>query len=163
MMFFLYEPKQHEEHPAEPSTLELLQTKDLLYAWVDKLNIRDTPKLEGKTIASVDNQEALEFTGEKSRQSETIVLRGVAYDEPSLKVITSDQKEGWVFGGAVKRKGEDKGNGLMTETDFDLPYFGRFDLKDWTRQPSKAGADEGDPVLVGLVGEVHAGGAADQA
>ena len=121
--------------PAEnPSPSE---TDDQLYTWVDQLNIRSGPSTGAQTIATVQSDEALKFTGQKSDNSETIVLRGVAYHEPWFKIITPDEKEGWVFGGAVKRKGETKGNSIIDENNFDFPHFGNFNLKDWQKEPPK--------------------------
>ncbi len=128
----------HENQQAAP-----FKAKDLVYAWVDKLNIRDAPNTKGKTVVSVNSDDVLEFTGEKSEQNETIVLRGVAYDEPWLKVVTADQKEGWVFGGAVKRKDETKGNNVISDEKFDFPHFGKFDLSGWKKENTDKGG-EGD-------------------
>ena len=101
---------------------------DKIYPWVDKLNIRDQSGTEGKVIASVNSGDALELTNTKSGKMETIVLRGVAYEDYWYKVRTSDGKEGWVFGGAIKQKNETKGNPPMTKEKFDFPYFGKYDL-----------------------------------
>lgn len=109
------------------------EANDLVYTWVDQLNIRDQPNLKGKTVASVQSRQALEFTGEKSENNDIVVLRGKAYDEPWLKVITEDKTEGWVFGGAVKHEGEKKGNNVISDLKFDFPYFGKFDLSDWKK------------------------------
>jgi hypothetical protein len=126
-----------------PESMATLQQNEKVYAWVDRLNIRDAANLNGKQVASVTEQEALEFTGEKSDNTETIVLRGVAYDEPWLKVKTKDGKEGWVFGGAVKREGETKGNDPISNERFFFPHFGRFDLSTWEKQ-SPSNESEGD-------------------
>ena len=115
-----------------------IKTKDLVYAWVDKLNIRDSPSLDGTSITSVQSNDALEFTGIKSDQNEFIVLRGVLYEEPWLKIITPDGKEGWVFGGAVKLKDEKKGNGPVDDLIFDYTHFGSFNLTKWKKFDTKS-------------------------
>ncbi|MEO1262002.1 MAG: SH3 domain-containing protein [Bacteroidota bacterium] len=114
-----------------PESMATLTQNEKVYAWVDRLNIRSSPNTSGKVIANVTEQEALEFTGEKSKEIEEIVLRGVVYDEPWLMVKTKDGKEGWVFGGAVKRSGETKGNDPISDNQFFYPHFGRFDLSTW--------------------------------
>ena len=91
-------------------------------------------------MTNVTEQEALEFTGEKSNGTEEIVLRGVAYDEPWLKVKTKDGTEGWVFGGAVKREGETKGNDPISDDQFFYAHFGRFDLSTWKKISSEDGS-----------------------
>ncbi|MFK7810575.1 MAG: SH3 domain-containing protein [Saprospiraceae bacterium] len=125
-------------------SLKNLKTKDLIYPWVDKLNVRANASLKGKAIASVDSNAALEFTGTKSGDVETIVLRGIAYEDLWYKVITSDGKEGWVFGGAVRRKGESKGNDPITDTKFTFPHFGSFDLSTWKKIETKIEGEEVD-------------------
>ena len=121
-----------------------LKTKDLIFSWVDKLNVRDNASLNGKAIASVDSDAALEFTGVKSGDIETIVLRGVAYEDLWYKIVTADGKEGWVFGGAVKRQDESKGNVSITDTKFAFPYFGDFDLSTWKNLGTKTEGEEVD-------------------
>ena len=110
--------------------------RKLVYSWVDKLNIRGQASTKGNVIASVDSDEALELTETKSEKMGTIVLRGVAYQDYWYKVRTSDGKEGWVFGGAVKQKNEQKGNAVLTKEKFDFPHFGAFDLSDWKNMKS---------------------------
>ena len=123
------------------------QEKEKIYAWVDKLNIRDKASLKGKAIASVDSDDALEFTGTKSGTAETIVLRGVAYKDLWYKIETKDGKEGWVYGGAVKHKGETKGNDPITDTKFDFPYFGSYDLSIWKKISTKSEGEEVDVTI----------------
>ncbi|MFK8007714.1 MAG: SH3 domain-containing protein [Saprospiraceae bacterium] len=120
------------------------EEKEMIFAWVDKLNIRDASNLKAKTITAVESNDALKFTGEQSDQIEEIVLRGVAYDEPWLKIITPDDKEGWVYGGAVKRKSESKGNAPITDTKFDFPHFGNFDLSTWKKLGTRLEGEEVD-------------------
>lgn len=138
-----------ETTPTEAATTELEEvaaniTKEVLYPWVDKLNIRDAPNLVGNTIATVTRKDALAFIGEQSEKSEEIVLRGVAYDAHWLKVITPDKKEGWVFSGAVTQKGEKKGTAPLTDKKFSFPHFGDFDLATWKNLGTKTEGDEVD-------------------
>jgi hypothetical protein len=108
-----------------------IPAEEILYTWVDGLNVRDQPSTKGTTVARVKPNEPLTFTGEKSPESETIVLRGVAYHEPWFKITTADKKDGWVFGGAVKRKDQLKGNATLSDTKFEFPVFGYYDLGKW--------------------------------
>lgn len=128
----------------EKTTLKQLGSNDLLYAWVDKLNIREAPNAKGKIIAEAASGEALTFTGERSPKSEEIVLRGVVYDEPWLQVTTAGNETGWVFGGAVKRKDEKKGNAVITNDKFDYPRFGLVDLTTWKKLGTKTEGEEVD-------------------
>lgn len=118
------------ELPKVVSETEDFKNKDVVYTWVDDLNIRAKPNTKGKIVTKVSDKQELVFTGERSGEAETIVLRGVAYYEPWLK-IQVDGREGWVFGGAVKREGEEKGNAEMTAKKFNFEKFGQFDLASW--------------------------------
>ncbi len=115
------------------TTQEKPEGEKTVYSWANKLNIRNQPSAKGKVIASANSNDALELTETKSEKLETHVLRGVAYQDYWYKVRTADGHEGWVFGGAVKRKNEQKGNAILTKKKFDFPYFGKFDLADWTK------------------------------
>ena len=90
-----------------------------VYPWVDKLNLRDKASTKANVIDTVNNGDALELTETKSPKMETLVLRGIAYTDYWYKVRTSDGKEGWVFGGAVKQENEIKGNDY--HTSFRIP------------------------------------------
>ncbi len=111
---------------------EITKSTNTYYAWVDNINIRETFHIKGKVIGTYTSEDALEYTGITSNVKDLIVLRGVAYDENWLKVVTKDNKKGWVFGGAVKQEGDEKGNGIITQDVFDFPHFGSFDLTSWT-------------------------------
>ncbi|MEL6866413.1 MAG: SH3 domain-containing protein [Bacteroidota bacterium] len=73
-----------------------------LYAWVDKLRMRDTPNTKGKVLAELKEGEALRYFEEKTDFTEKINLRGQLFDEPWLKVQRKDGTEGWVYGGALR-------------------------------------------------------------
>ena len=128
----------------ETEIVEPTAIVEVLFPWVDKLKIRDASNLIGNTIATVDRKDALGFTGEQSEQPEEIVLRGVVYDEHWLKVITPGKEEGWVFGGAVQRKGEQKGTSPLRDKKFSFPHFGNFDLSTWKDLGTQTGGDEVD-------------------
>lgn len=74
----------------------------MLYAWVDKLRLRSKPDTKSDIVKELAEGEALVFTGEKTDFSQKVNLRGVMYDEPWMKVITGDDKTGWVYAGGVK-------------------------------------------------------------
>ena len=139
------QPKLEKEGALDSTSLssQISKESEFLYTWVDKLNIRKTPDTKSQTVTIVESKTPLKYTGEKSEESESIVLRGVCYDEPWLRIITPDKMEGWVFGGAVRRKGESKGNKIITEEHFEFPHFGSFNLKEWERlsQKDESGGD----------------------
>jgi hypothetical protein len=111
---------------------ETPKVDNVYYAWVDNINVRETADTKAKVIGTYTPKDSLEFTGTKSDTKEIIVLRGVAYDDYWMKVKTKDDKEGWVYGGAVQQKDGQKGNGLITDTQFDFEHFGKFDISSWT-------------------------------
>ena len=141
------EKKEVEKSKLKQKESEILQKVKTLkeksaaetkvYSWVDKLNIRSEPNTKGAVIASVESGYALALTDTKSEKMESIVLRGVAYHDYWYKVRTAEGKEGWIFGGAVKQKNEQKGNAILSKEKFDFPYFGAFDLSDWKKLEAK--------------------------
>lgn len=117
---------------------------NIRYTWVDQLNVRDQPNTNGKVVARVKPNEPLTPTGETSPEPETIVLRGVAYDEPWYRITTADGKNGWVFGGAIKAKDEIKGNAVRSPTRIDFPVFGEYDLTKWLKTKAAMTENGGD-------------------
>ncbi len=73
-----------------------------IYIWVEKLRMRAQPDTKSDIIAELKEGEAVFFLDEKSNFTQKITLRGKQYDEPWLKVKTSNNQEGWVYGGGVK-------------------------------------------------------------
>jgi len=74
----------------------------MVYAWVDKLRLREKPDTKSGIVKELSEGEALVYTGEKTDFTQKINLRGVSYDEPWMKVITAEEKVGWVYAGAIK-------------------------------------------------------------
>jgi hypothetical protein len=107
---------------------------ELLYAWVDALNLRAEPKTGSTSVTKVNSGDALTYLGESTAATEKIELRGVVYDEPWMKVTAPDGKSGWVFGGAVKRAGETKGTEKQIKGVINIPHFGRYDLRVWAKE-----------------------------
>lgn len=88
------------ENTTNPSTQEKAPT--ILYAWVNKLNIREQPTTKSKIVVEVKEGTSFTYMNEKTDYQERINLRGTLFNEPWLKIKTDDGKEGWVYGGAVK-------------------------------------------------------------
>ena len=110
---------------------------EMLFAWVDNLRIRAEPNTNATVVTTIKENTPLIFTGEQTKEKQKITLRNVEYDEPWLKVKTSAGEVGWVFGGAVKRQGEDKGTPADPSLLIDIPHFGRYDLREWVKGDSK--------------------------
>ena len=110
-----------------------------LYAWVDRINIRQLPDVKSPIVANARKDELLKINGGRTDDTEMIVVRGVAYEDYWYSVLTKNQVEGWVFGGVVKRKDEEKGNGAINTREFDFPYFGKENLRSWKRLSSSGG------------------------
>ncbi len=73
-----------------------------IYCWVDNLRVREKPDTKSPIITEVKEGAELEYLEQKTDFTQKINLRGTVYDEPWLKIKTIDEKEGWVYGGAVK-------------------------------------------------------------
>lgn len=74
----------------------------IIYTWVDKLRLREGPDTKSSIVKELSEGEPLVFTGEQTDFTQKISLRGVMYDEPWMKVVTNDEKVGWIFAGGVK-------------------------------------------------------------
>lgn len=134
------DPKTTDSNASDhttPTTPETTPTNDKVLAWVDNLNIRDQPNIKSKVVAKVKENDPLTLTGKKTDFTETISLRGTSYTEPWVQVTTKSGETGWVFQGATKRLGEDKGNALNTKQQFSYPHFGTFDLSTWKKMPDR--------------------------
>ena len=88
------------ENTTNPSTQEKAPT--ILYAWVNKLRIREQPTTKSEIVVEVKEGTSFTYLNEKTDYKERINLRGTLFNEPWLKIKTNDGKEGWVYGGAVK-------------------------------------------------------------
>lgn len=88
------------ENTTNPSTQEKAPT--ILYAWVDKLRVREQPTTKSKIVVEVKEGTSFTYLNEKTDYKERINLRGTLFNEPWLKIKTDDEKEGWIYGGAVK-------------------------------------------------------------
>ncbi|WP_020571759.1 SH3 domain-containing protein [Neolewinella persica] len=134
---------QRAEFAPKPPAADSYNAGDLLYPWVDQLNVRETPNTKAKRVGNAAKGQPVTLSGEKTEKKETIVLRGIAYDDYWLKVTTKEETEGWVFAGALKREGEFKGNEVVTDTRFKFQAFGDYDLSQWkeTDRTDDSGGD----------------------
>lgn len=73
-----------------------------LTAILDNVRIRDKAGLKGKEIASVSKGMKLFYLDEMSDFTDEITLRGIAYNDPWLKIKTTKGEIGWVYAGAIK-------------------------------------------------------------
>ena len=96
------------ETPTEPVVEEKVEQKEeappqlIIYTWVDKLRLRQEPNTKSSIVKELKEGEPLVFTGEQTDFTQKVNLRGVTYDEPWMKVVTNDEKIGWIYGGGVK-------------------------------------------------------------
>jgi len=95
-----------------------------VYAWVDKLRMRTEPDTKSAVVAEIPEGGAMTFLDEKTDFTQQFTLRGKSYDEPWLKVKTTEGKTGWVYGGGVKFY-EPKVAALPTPYDRCMDYFKR--------------------------------------
>jgi len=69
---------------------------------IDRLRLRAEPGEEGEEVAQLVNGTVLTDLGTMSDFTTKVKLRGIQYDEPWIKVRTSEGQEGWVYGGAIR-------------------------------------------------------------
>ena len=115
---------------------------EVVTAWVDGLFVRAQPRQGSEIVTQVAANTPLTFTGEASDEPEVLMLRGVVFEEPWLQVRAATGEQGWVYGGAVQRKGEDRGDGYRSATRFAFPHFGTYDLADWKKLPGAEASTE---------------------
>jgi len=101
---------QSDDNSSNPAAAEdqatIAPENKTVLSWVENLNIREQPNMKSNVVAKAKENESLTLTGEKSDFTEKVTLRGTSYDEPWVQVKTADGKIGWVFGGAIKKPGE---------------------------------------------------------
>ena len=91
-----------EESNEDTEIITNEKPETILYAWVDKLRIREQPTTKSEIVDEVKEGTSFTYLNEKTDYKERINLRGTLFNEPWLKIKTDDGKEGWVYGGAVK-------------------------------------------------------------
>ena len=138
---------------AKKEAEEKAKKKKYVYPWIEQLALRDSAALEATSITMVNPNTPLEITGIKTDFIETIVLRGIAYEDQWYKVVTPDKQEGWVFGGAIKQKNEKKGSPVITDTQFAFSHFGEFNLTTWKKLQTET-EEETDPEEEAQIKEV---------
>lgn len=97
-----------------------------LIATIDELRVRDEAGLKGKEVARLAAGNTMTYLNEMSNFTTQIKLRKVQYDDPWLKVKTTDGKEGWVYAGAVKFNMDKSGKALTDKiiTKRLIQFFG---------------------------------------
>lgn len=102
------ESKQHDSVGLPvPVTQDeaVVEKKDsIAFSVVSNLRVREQPDLESKVISMLQEGEKVVFLGEKSNNTESVVLRGQKITAPFFKIKTLGGEIGWVFGGAINFK-----------------------------------------------------------
>ena len=68
---------------------------------LENFRLRATPGVKGQEIGRLEKGTVLTDLGEVSDFTTPLKLRGVAFDEPWIKVRTPAGLEGWIYGGGV--------------------------------------------------------------
>ncbi len=79
-----------------------------LTANIDYLRLRDRPGKEGKVLEMLSKGDVVFELGEASDFTTEIKLRGIWYDDPWIKVETKSGTVGWVYGGGLSFKLDDR-------------------------------------------------------
>lgn len=97
--------KQSANAGTQPASEPVKPELVLYVTTVDKLNLRDQPNKNGQVVVQLAEGVFAEGTGEISEHKEEVMLRGITFMEPYIKVTTTtaDPKTGWAFGGALQR------------------------------------------------------------
>ncbi len=81
---------------------EVIETPPKVYVVIDSLKMRSQPNLSGGLIMKLPKGAELIYLKEKTNFTQKITLNGVPYNEPWVRVQTSDNKSGWVYGGGLR-------------------------------------------------------------
>lgn len=80
-----------------------------LYATMDHLRVRKEADLGSETVYMLSENEEVEFLEvQENGENIPVKLRGFRYQDPWIKIRTTDGTEGWVYGGGVKYKDNSK-------------------------------------------------------
>ena len=82
--------------------IKTVSTPPVVYVYTEGLKLRAEPYLNKPVIAELPTNATLTYLSEKTAFAQKITLDNVAYNEPWIKVRTTDNKEGWVYGGGVR-------------------------------------------------------------
>ena len=91
----------------QTSTEQSTENNIELIVVLDKIRLRDKAGLDGVELEQLTKGTKLTFLGEISDFTDKILLRGIEYDDPWLKVQIKYGQEGWIYGGAVKFNSND--------------------------------------------------------
>lgn len=76
--------------------------KEVLYTWVNSLNVRDEPNLKSKTLVKLKEGAKVVYQGKIGGEITTVTLRGKKIASNFKEITTTSGLKGWVFGGALK-------------------------------------------------------------
>jgi len=96
--------------PAEEAAVKKEFSKEHLQlkANIDYLRLRDRPGEEGKVLEMLSKGDVVYELGEASDFTTGVKLRGIWFDDPWLKVETKNGIVGWVYGGGLSFKLDDR-------------------------------------------------------
>ncbi|WMX13859.1 SH3 domain-containing protein [Aureispira sp. CCB-E] len=84
-----------------PNILQLEGQPISLVVTTQKAIVRAAPSIEAAEIARFSKGDSLLFTNRISEFNTAMKLEGVAYNEPWLRIILSDNKMGWIYGACI--------------------------------------------------------------
>jgi hypothetical protein len=73
-----------------------------LFVWTSGLKLRIEPTLNSPIVAELPINSQVTYLDQSTNFKQKVTLDGVEYNEPWIKVRSTDGKEGWVYGGGVR-------------------------------------------------------------
>jgi hypothetical protein len=86
-------------------------TETQYYVWLPFLYVRAEPNQKSALVTKLKKGDLVKYLGIKTQIKERINIHGKDFEEPWMKVITPENKEGWVFGAGINIK--DMGTDLV--------------------------------------------------
>lgn len=74
------------------------------YVWLPVLLVRSEPKQKANVVCKLKKGDHIKYLGIKTQEKDRININGKDFEEPWMKIITPDNKEGWVFGAGINLK-----------------------------------------------------------
>ncbi len=95
--------KENQTDNIAPVIIEdTIPKEEILYTWVNSLNVREEPNLKSKIIIKLKEGTKVKYQGNQAGEETTVTLRGKKITSKFKEITTKSGLRGWVFGGALK-------------------------------------------------------------
>ena len=113
LIFLLGSCKNNQKQAVTPRSLDPnvyviedpeQMTETQYYVWLPFLYVRSEPKAKSTLVTKLKKGDLVKYLGIKTQIKERINIHGKEFEEPWMKIVTPDNKEGWVYGAGINIK-----------------------------------------------------------